>query len=306
MLRFASFAGAAAAAVIGGVTAGLIPIDPSGARPAPGSELSPAIGNIRVPSPGPAPTPDRPTAPVAPAWIEGAARIVDGDTIDVAGTRIRLEGIDAPEAGQSCNRRDGGTWDCGTEATRVLTSLINGSAVQCAVEGRDVYGRALGTCFLALRTESPQRRASITEGAIRAESPQRRASITEGAIRAESPQRRASVNAEMVRRGFAWAFVKYSNTYVSEEAAARQAQSGIWQAATRTASDHRATRWVSASEAAPDGCAIKGNISHSGRIYHMPWSPWYAKVVMRADKGTRWFCSEAEALAAGWRAAYAP
>jgi endonuclease YncB( thermonuclease family) len=199
---------------------------------------------------------------------------VDGDTIDVAGTRIRLEGIDAPEAGQSCNRRDGGTWDCGTEATRVLTSLINGSAVQCAVEGRDVYGRALGTCFPALRMESPQRRASV--------------------------------NAEMVRRGLAWAFVKYSSTYVSEEAAARQAQSGIWQAATRTASDHRATRWVSASEAAPDGCAIKGNISHSGRIYHMPWSPWYAKVVMRADKGTRWFCSEAEAVAAGWRAAYAP
>ncbi|MDZ4843757.1 MAG: thermonuclease family protein [Hyphomicrobium aestuarii] len=292
MLRFASFAGAAAAAVIGGVTAGLIPIDPSGARPAPGSQFSPAVGNIRVPSPGsnPAPVPDRPTAPVAPAWIEGAARIVDGDTIDVAGTRIRLEGIDAPEAGQLCNRRDGGTWDCGTEATRVLTSLINGSAVQCAVEGRDVYGRTLGTCFPARREETPQRRGSITEGAIRA----------------ETPQRRVSINAEMVRRGLAWAFVKYSSTYVGEEAAARQAQNGIWQAATRTASDHRATRWVSASEAAPDGCAIKGNISHSGRIYHMPWSPWYAKVVMRADKGTRWFCSEAEAVAAGWRAAYAP
>jgi hypothetical protein len=33
----------------------------------------------------------------------------------------------------------------------------------------------------------------------------------------------------------------------------------------------------------------------------MPWSPWYGRIRMDADKGKRWFCTEAEALAAGWR-----
>jgi endonuclease YncB( thermonuclease family) len=44
----------------------------------------------------------------------GAVRVVDGDTLDVGGTRVRLHGIDAPEIGQHCNRPDGLRWDCGT------------------------------------------------------------------------------------------------------------------------------------------------------------------------------------------------
>ena len=40
-----------------------------------------------------------------------------------------------------------------------------------------------------------------------------------------------------------------------------------------------------------------------GRIYHLPWSPWYDNVKMDGDRGKRWFCTEAEALAAGWRPA---
>ena len=40
-----------------------------------------------------------------------------------------------------------------------------------------------------------------------------------------------------------------------------------------------------------------------GRIYHMPWSPWYGKIRIDEAKGKRWFCTEAEALAAGWRPA---
>ena len=56
----------------------------------------------------------------------------------------------------------------------------------------------------------------------------------------------------------------------------------------------------------PEGCTIKGNVTWTGaRIYHLPWSPWYEAVKMDAAslqrKGKRWFCSEAEATAAGWR-----
>jgi hypothetical protein len=46
---------------------------------------------------------------------------------------------------------------------------------------------------------------------------------------------------------------------------------------------------------------IKGNITNGGRIYHMPWSPWYEKVRIETTKGERWFCNENEAVAAGWR-----
>ena len=50
------------------------------------------------------------------------------------------------------------------------------------------------------------------------------------------------------------------------------------------------------------GCRIKGNISQSGRIYHVPGSPSYDQTKIDESKGERWFCTEAEARAAGWRA----
>ena len=49
-------------------------------------------------------------------------------------------------------------------------------------------------------------------------------------------------------------------------------------------------------------CLIKGNISDSGRIYHVPGSAFYERTVIDESAGERWFCTEAEALSAGWRA----
>ena len=52
----------------------------------------------------------------------------------------------------------------------------------------------------------------------------------------------------------------------------------------------------------PPGCSIKGNISASGeKIYHMPGQKYYADTVISPDKGERWFCTEDEARANGWR-----
>ena len=52
------------------------------------------------------------------------------------------------------------------------------------------------------------------------------------------------------------------------------------------------------------GCAIKGNISSDGkRIYHVPGQTWYDRTRIDRENGERWFCSEAEARAAGWRRA---
>jgi hypothetical protein len=58
----------------------------------------------------------------------------------------------------------------------------------------------------------------------------------------------------------------------------------------------------SAPSAPTTGCRIKGNISQSGRIYHVPGSPSYDQTRIDESKGERWFCSEAQARAAGWRA----
>lgn len=51
-------------------------------------------------------------------------------------------------------------------------------------------------------------------------------------------------------------------------------------------------------------CDIKGNISKGGeRIYHVPGQKWYSRTKITTSKGERWFCSEQEARAAGWRRA---
>ena len=52
----------------------------------------------------------------------------------------------------------------------------------------------------------------------------------------------------------------------------------------------------------PKPCRIKGNISDGGHIYHVPGSPHYSRTRVEPEKGERWFCTEEEAIAAGWRA----
>ncbi|MBB4187565.1 endonuclease YncB(thermonuclease family) [Sinorhizobium terangae] len=77
--------------------------------------------------------------------LQGAATASDGDSLRLNGRRIRLEGIDAPEIGQTC-RRGETTWDCGGEARERLTTLIRGHATACRLHGHDRYGRDLGVC----------------------------------------------------------------------------------------------------------------------------------------------------------------
>lgn len=212
--------------------------------------------------------------PFSPIWasssgppptgpLSGPVRVIDGDTIDISGVRIRLEGIDAPETGQTCGRKWVGTFDCGLEATRLLIELTKGEVV-CEPKGRDKYGRTLGVCF---------------SGGF-------------------------DLNAEMVRRGMAWAFLKYSRTYVEVEAEARALRIGIWEGNSEPAWVYRQKMWQTAENIAPrQGCVIKGNVTRNGHIYHVPWSPWYGRVKVDQARGERWFCSEDEAIAAGWRPA---
>src|SRR5512135_727534 len=86
---------------------------------------------------------------VAQADVTGPATVVDGDTIVVAGERIRLERIDAPELRQTCTA-SGQQWTCGRTSAEWLQEHLNGRNVECVGHARDRYGRLLAVCYWAL------------------------------------------------------------------------------------------------------------------------------------------------------------
>ena len=191
-------------------------------------------------------------------------RVIDGDTLEVSGKKVRLYGIDAPEFLQKCSTKKGGLWPCGKKASQFLIELIGDRQVTCMPKGIDRYDRQISACSV-------------------------------GGV---------EINASMISSGLAWAFVKYSTAYVSLEEEARKAGIGVWQAETEPPWKYRSHRWNVAVQEAPEGCPIKGNISKKGaKIYHTPLSPWYKRTKISIDKGERWFCDETEAKEAGWRSA---
>jgi endonuclease YncB( thermonuclease family) len=219
-------------------------------------------------------------APQAAEIAGRVTKVVDGDSLEIGSDRIRLYGIDAPEGRQDC-RRNGETWRCGDAAAAALRRLVQGATLRCTPRDTDEYGRSVSVC-----------RNGSTD-----------------------------VNAEMVRSGLALAYRRYSNAYVDEENAARAAKRGLWaseftppwdyrrdsrEEAPRAAPPPRATQGGGSAGTQPPNarCAIKGNINQRGdRIYHVPGSDSYDSTVIDERAGERWFCSESEARAAGWRAA---
>ncbi|MBZ6076458.1 thermonuclease family protein [Microvirga puerhi] len=79
--------------------------------------------------------------------ISGHAFAIDGDTIRIGNSKIRLKGIDAPELTQSCIR-EGRPVLCGEKARDTLLSMILNQNVECRVSGRDRYQRALARCYV--------------------------------------------------------------------------------------------------------------------------------------------------------------
>ncbi len=200
-------------------------------------------------------------APTLATMVEGRARVVDGDTLELDGRKVRLFGIDAPELDQTCDA-DGQLWACGAEARAALAQIVAQRRLVCEVRDVDRYGRDVAVCSAG----------------------------------------GADVAGLMVQQGMAMAYRRYSGRYVAEEAAARAAGLGIWGSTYLAPEAHRQQRQA---QDIPDGtCAIKGNIGAQGkRIYHLPGQADYAATRINEGKGEQWFCSEAEARAAGFRRA---
>ncbi|MDX1486240.1 MAG: thermonuclease family protein [Alphaproteobacteria bacterium] len=194
--------------------------------------------------------------------IAGRASVIDGDTLEIRGIRIRLHGIDAPESGQMCiaaSKR----YRCGQRAALALTDKIGPSTISCQPKDRDRYGRVVAVC-----------RA-----------------------------RGEDLNAWMVAQGWALAYRRFSGAYVGEEREAKRAKIGVWQGQFVAPWEWRRGKRLATSNRPEQGrCVIKGNISRRGeRIYHVPGGQYYSRTRINTAKGERWFCSEAEARAAGWR-----
>lgn len=221
------------------------------------------------------------TSPGTAQIVTGSARVVDGDSLEMPGARIRLFGIDAPEGRQTC-QRNGSAWQCGREAADQLTSVIGDRPVVCEQQDRDRYGRMVAICSV-------------------------------GDI---------DLSRAMIQAGMAVALPQFTDAYVVDEARAKSFKLGLWAsqfdmpAAYRAANpaiapasppppkqlvvprQSHAPQWR-APEPYSDGCVIKGNRNRKGQwIYHLPGMPYY-----EATRPEEVFCTEAQAVAAGYRRA---
>src|SRR5246127_5993026 len=87
-----------------------------------------------------------PTSAAAADNLAGQVSIIDGDTLEIHGSRIRLWGIDAPESSQLCRGDDSLQYRCGAQAANDLDAFIARRPVDCSPLSLDPYGRTVATC----------------------------------------------------------------------------------------------------------------------------------------------------------------
>ena len=108
------------------------------------------------------------------------------------------------------------------------------------------------------------------------------------------------INAQLVRGGHVFAKEGLMSRYGSVENEAKAAKAGVWAGEAERPSAYRARFWEEAKRRAPEGCPIKATARGQARNYVLPWASDYDRVRVNTARGGRWFCSEQEAIAAGW------
>lgn len=206
------------------------------------------------------------TAPVTlgQALITGRTTVIDGDTLDMDGLRIRLYGVDAPEFEQTCTLNTGATWACGIEAREALAEKLDNQNISCEQKDVDRYRRSVAVCRL----------------------------------------NDVDINAWLVASGWAVAYREFSSDYIDAEAAASSARLNIWRGNFKSPAEFRREQDSNTGTDSTNrrACTIKGNISASGElIYHMPGGEFYERTVISTARGERLFCTEKDAQDAGWR-----
>jgi endonuclease YncB( thermonuclease family) len=214
------------------------------------------------------------------AAIEGVARVIDGDTLDIGAVRIRLHGIDAPERAERCRRDSGGAWACGAWATEQARRRYDGARLVCHDLGDRTHDRVVARC----RLDGEDIALAMVRAGVVMACPR---------YALEHPDSAAYLDAEK-EAAFARAGL-HAGPVNPRAGFCALPGGGVEGVALRTG--------AGGGDAAHNGCAIKGNVNaRDERIYHMPGQRDYAATVINGPD-ERMFCSEAEAVAAGWRPA---
>ncbi|MGE0828811.1 MAG: thermonuclease family protein [Hyphomonadaceae bacterium] len=121
--------------------------------------------------------------------IVGRASVIDGDTFEIRGQRIRFWGVDAPEGRQTCQGGDLTSNRVGRRAADALAGMLGAQTVRCIERDRDRYGRIIAQCYV----------------------------------------RNRDIGMDMTRAGWAWDYRQFSGgRYAGAEREARRARRGIW------------------------------------------------------------------------------
>lgn len=163
-----------------------------------------------------------------PDPISGVASVIDGDTVEVHGQRIRFNGIDAPESRQYCSDGKGFDYPCGRRSAEALATFLAASKpLDCTFVTWDRYGRFVGDC----------RRADGT-----------------------------GVAAWMVEHGQALDWPRYSHgAYAEQQAKAQTAKIGMWVGAFQAPWDWRAAHADgSAPMSQPQGSVSRKLVAQGG------------------------------------------
>lgn len=194
--------------------------------------------------------------------VTGPAKIYDGDTLVITGTKIHLNGIDAPELDQKCYDSQHERYNCGERAKQTLIRLTADKQVSCEIIASNPVQGAMGVC-----------RAGGQD-----------------------------VNEAMIRQGFAVMYGVPGRRYYGSLLEARRKSRGMWAGefvlpiAWRRGLTVQRPTW---SGAGP--CLVKGSLDAEGKKrYYTPDDPDYRRTRVDTRKGERWFCSVQDAIDNGF------